>query len=130
MPYRVELVDDAFSDLERVNKTGRIVDFLTKLVRIERAGTNAGLPLGHKEHLRQNLTGWWKVVVGDRDWRIVFKVNEDTQVATVLVIGDRSDAECYAEAMRRLKTLAEHPSGRSLSEAMLTLLAHKASKRR
>jgi mRNA interferase RelE/StbE len=130
MPYRVELVDDAFSDLERLNKTGRIVDFLTKLVRIEEAGTKAGMPLGHKERLRQNLTGWWKVVVGDRDWRIVFKEDEQTQVATILVIGERSDAECYAEAMRRLNTMTEHRSARSLSEAMLRLLAHKASKRR
>lgn len=130
MPYRVELVDDAFRDLERVNKTGRIVDFLTKLVRIEELGTKAGQPLGQREHLRQNLTGWWKVVVGDRDWRIVFRVNEETKTATILVIGDRADAECYAEAMRRLGKLPEHQTGRSLSEAMLTLLARKASRRR
>lgn len=130
MPYRVELVNDAFADLQRVDKSGRIVDFLTKLVRIEEIGAQAGLPLGHKEHRGQKLTGWRKTIVGDRDWRIIFQVDEGSRVATILVIGDRSDAECYAEATRRLKNFGERAGARSLSEAMLTLLVRKATKGR
>lgn len=130
MPYRVELIDEAFDDLERVTKTGRILDFLAKLVRIEQAGALAGQPLGHKERVRQNLTGWRKVVIGDRDWRIVFRVNEETKTATILVVGDRADAQCYEEAMRRLKRLPKQQTGKTLSEAMLTLLARRADRRR
>ena len=127
--YRVELIDDAFQDLERVNRTGRILDFLAKLVRIEPVGAQAGEPLGHRERMGQNLIGWRKIVMGDRDWRIVFRVEEQARIATVLVIGDRADAQCYEEALRRLERLPEHQGGRSLSDAMLTLLARRASRR-
>jgi hypothetical protein len=30
-----------------------------------------------------------KVVVGNKDWRVVFQMSEDDQAATVAVIGDR-----------------------------------------
>ena len=74
---------------------------LSKLLRLEEVGKDTGQPLGGP------LTGWRKIVVGDRNWRIIFTVNPEETIATVAVIGDRADAECYAIAQRRVQALAK-----------------------
>jgi len=66
MAVRVELIDEAVADLERYAESGNLPLFLKKLIRLEEAGKDVGLPLG------RGLTGWRKVVVGDRNWRIIF----------------------------------------------------------
>ena len=66
MPVRVELMAEAFADLVRYAQTGNLPLFLKKLIRLEDVGRDAGLPLG------RGLTGWRKIVVGDRNWRIIF----------------------------------------------------------
>src|SRR5260370_22438200 len=95
MPVRVELTDEAVEDLAHYVETDVFPRLLAKLVRLEEVGKEAGQPLG------RGLTGWRKIVVGDRDWRIIFTTNPDETVATVWVIGDREDAACYEEAQRR-----------------------------
>ncbi len=65
MPVRVEFTGQAFDDLVEYAKTGNLPLFIKKLLRLEDVGNAAGLPLG------RGLTGWRKIVVGDRDWRIV-----------------------------------------------------------
>ena len=101
MPVRVELVEPAFEDLVRYSRSGNIKLFLAKLLHIEEHGQNAGRPLG------KGLSGWQKTVVGDRDWRIIFRMNATGTVATIWAIGDRADAECYAEAERRIRALGK-----------------------
>jgi mRNA interferase RelE/StbE len=128
VPYRVELIAEAVEDLQRVARTGRITDFLTKLVRIEEHGPAAGLPLGSRQG--KSLTGWRKIVVGDRDWRIVYRVDEAAGKATVLVIGDRADADCYAQALSRLAGREDQADALSLSQTMLLLLARKGGRGR
>lgn len=96
MPVRVELIAEAVGDLARSAASGNLPRFLKKLIRLEEVGKDAGLPLG------RGLTGWRKIVVGDRDWRIIFTMNADEMVATVWVIGDRDDSACYEDAERRL----------------------------
>jgi mRNA interferase RelE/StbE len=117
MPIRVELIPEAVDDLRRYVTSGNLPLFLAKLVRLEELGENAGVPLGG------GLTGWRKIVVGDRDWRIVFTVNADHTVARVWVIGDRADAECYEQAALRV---AEHrkdqPAASSLAAVMFNLV--------
>jgi mRNA interferase RelE/StbE len=100
--------------------------FFKKLLRLEEIGRDAGLPLGG------GLTGWRKIVVGDRTLRIVFKMNADETVATVWVIGDRDDAACYEEARRRVDALdVAKPQAISLAAAMFEIGEHRrASKRR
>ena len=71
MPVRVELIDEAAEDLARYVQSGNLPLFLKKLIRLEEVGENAGLPLG------RGLTGWRKIIVGDRDWRIIFTVNPE-----------------------------------------------------
>ena len=57
--------------------------FFAKLVRLEEVGKDAGQPLGGPMADRR------KIVVGDRNRRIIFTMNEDETVARVWVIGDR-----------------------------------------
>ena len=115
MPIRVEFIPDAVDDLRRYARSGNIRQFLQKLVRLEAVGKQAGLPLG------RGLSGYYKIVVGDRDWRIVFTVNAGETVATVVVIGDRADADCYEQAQRRLAAMGDQsPEAVSLAAAIAT----------
>lgn len=84
MPVRVELIDDAIADLARHAESSKLKLFFKKLLEIEAKGAAAGEPLGRE------LVGWRKIVVGDRDWRIVFRVDETETIATVCVIGDKN----------------------------------------
>src|SRR3712207_5606011 len=105
MPVRVELTNDAIADLVGFAETGNLPLFLAKLVRLEEVGKDAGRPLG------RGLAGWRKIVVGDRDWRIIFDLDANETVATVWVIGNRDDADCYREAERRLAAVGKAPPG-------------------
>ncbi len=116
MPIRVELIDEAVEDLLRYRETNIFPRLLAKLVRLEEVGKEAGLPLG------RGLTGRRKIVVGDRNWRVIFTTNADETVATVWVIGDRGDAACYTEAQRRVESLSgERSQATSLAAAMFQL---------
>lgn len=125
MPVRVELIEEAVADLARYAATGNLPLFLKKLIRLEEVGKDAGLPLG------RGLTGWRKVVVGDRNWRIIFTVDTDETVATVWVIGDRDDNACYEEARRRVAALGQRqPEAASLAAAMFQLSEMQQSEKR
>src|SRR5215208_5892129 len=113
MPVRVELTDEALADLARYGTTGNLPLFLKTLIRLEAVGKDAGLPLG------RGLSGWRKIIVGDRNWRIIFTTNLNETVATIWVIGDREDSACYEEALRRVEALGENrPEAVSLAAAM------------
>ncbi|HZS94181.1 MAG TPA: type II toxin-antitoxin system RelE/ParE family toxin [Chloroflexota bacterium] len=125
MSVRVQLIAEAVEDLIRYSRSGKIVPFLKKLLQLEEKGEDAGLPLG------KGLTGWRKIVVGDRDWRIIFTMDERKTVATVWVIGDRSDSACYEEAQRRIANLpGTDPSVDSLASVMLALSEMQRSEKR
>lgn len=125
MPIRVELINEAVDDLARYVATGNLPLFLKKLIRLEEVGKDAGLPLG------RGLTGWRKIVVGDRTWRIIFTTNPEETVATVWVIGDRDDSACYEEAQRRVEALGKNrPVAVSLAAAMLQLSEMRRSEKR
>lgn len=127
MPVRVEVLEEVLGDLFAAQKTGRIKDFLAKLVRLEEEGLAVGLPLGHKG--QGNLTGWAKIVVGDRNWRIVFRMR-DQDAAVVGVIGDRDDEDCYRELARRIGSDERLAQTVSLAAAFAQLLrATKSAKR-
>jgi mRNA interferase RelE/StbE len=124
MPIRVELVADAIADLEGLATSGNIRLFLAKLVRLEAVGKDAGQPL------RSELTGLRKIVVGNRDWRIIFRMNTDDTVATVWVIGDRNDSECYQEAVRRLRQAEQSkPEISGFAAVILSVLDQRSSKK-
>jgi mRNA interferase RelE/StbE len=104
------VTEDALADLEKYRESGVFRQFLAKLVRLEEQGVGVGLPLGDK------LTTFRKIVVGDRDWRIIFQANREQTEATVWVIGDRGDDRCYTTALRRLEAIGDQkPQVKSLA---------------
>jgi mRNA interferase RelE/StbE len=122
---RVELTAEASEDLDAVSKSGRLNLFLSKLLQLEQQGAAAGQPL------RRDLMHFRKIVVGDRNWRIIFTVDPQETVATVWVIGDRADDACYCEAIRRLERLGDRQvETSSLARAMHGLLVDKRKPRR
>ena len=125
MPLRVELIAEAVEDLQRYARSGNLPLFLKKLLQLEEAGPIAGQPLG------RDLTGWRKIVVGDRNWRIVFTTDRGETVATVWVIGDRNDAQCYAEAERRVRALSRsQPQAESLATVLFRLSGSQRERQR
>lgn len=71
------------------------------LKKLEENPEQRGAPLGSRHE--GNLTTFRKLVVGDREYRIVFRVNEDGSVCVVSVIAKRSDDHCYELAVARLR---------------------------
>ena len=122
MAVRVELIDEAVVDLADQAESGMLRPFFKKLLEIEEHGVAAGAPLG------KNLVGWRKLTVGNRDWRIVFRVNRENTVATICVIGDREDAACYEEAKRRAQR-AKNADATSLAESMMDLFGTRKQRR-
>jgi mRNA interferase RelE/StbE len=122
MPVRVELVDEAIVDLADLAESGNLKQFFRKLVEIEANGSQAGEPLG------RNLVGWRKITVGNRNWRIVFRVDKEEAVATVCVIGDREDAACYEEAQRRAQQISD-ADATSLAASMMELLGSRKQRK-
>ena len=118
MSIRVELIDEAVVDLADLAESGNIRQFFKKLLEIEASGALAGEPLGG------NLVGWRKLTVGNRNWRIVFRVDSEGTVATVCVIGDREDEACYAEAQRRAKQKND-ADATSLAASMMEVLGSR-----
>lgn len=125
MPVRVEFIVEASDDLRRYAASGNLSLFLKKLLRLEEVGSDAGLPLG------RGLAGWRKIVVGDRNWRILFVTNPDETIATIWVIGDRDDNACYVEAERRLRAAGTtRLETVSLAAAMFQLSEMQRSERK
>ncbi len=96
----VRLTEDAREDLHDLDGAARVI-VLKGLKKLQVEPEKRGSPLGSK--LSGNLTTFRKLVVGDRDYRIVYRVDPDGSVVVVWVIGRRSDDEVYHLAMSRLR---------------------------
>lgn len=125
MPVRVQFIDEAVEDLLGYRQHEALLPILKKLLRLEREGEDVGQPL------RGDLKGWRKIVIGNRDWRIIFRMDDAKTIATVLVIGDRAEEAVYTEAQRRLGTYTgERGPEVSLAEVLLRLRDDESAKRR
>jgi mRNA interferase RelE/StbE len=118
---QVVLLNEAVADLAEQAETGMQRAFCQKLIDIEKHGSKAGQPLA------RGLHGWRKLTVGDRNWRIVFRVDDEKGVATICVIGNREDEACYREAMQRVKE-ANNADAISLAESMMELLGTRKAR--
>jgi mRNA interferase RelE/StbE len=98
---KVFLIEDAREDLRGLDKSARII-VAKGLIKLQDEPEKRGLPLGSQA--TSDLTGLRKLVVGNRDYRIVFRVEDDGSVCVVWVIGRRADSEVYQIAAARLKT--------------------------
>lgn len=115
----VRLTDAAVDDLQNLFKADpQIVRWaLKKMIQLER-DPNAGDPL------LGGLIGYRKITVGDRDWRVVWRVEQDEvgdyliDVAEVWAVGYRKDSEVYAEIKQRIADAGSTPKTKALSEVL------------
>ena len=90
---------------------------LKKMIQLER-NPSAGDPL------LGGLIGYRKIAVGDRDWRIVWRIVQDeagdfwVEVAEVWAIGYRKDGEVYAEIEQRVTDAGSSPRTRALADVL------------
>lgn len=107
----VRFTDAAVADLEQMIRTGdpQVVRWALKKCLLLERNPEAG------EGLRGALIGFRKLTVGDRDWRVVWRVTHDddgrlvVDVAEVWAMGARSDSEVYDEMRDRVATLSKNP---------------------
>jgi mRNA interferase RelE/StbE len=115
----VWLTEPAVDDLRRLDGAA-LVWALKKMLVLER-DPNAGAPLLGK------LINYRKIVVGDRDWRIVWRTTTDARghvtvdIAEVWAVGARSDDEVYAEVAARARSLGQSPVRTSLERVIADL---------
>ncbi|MFD0205286.1 MULTISPECIES: type II toxin-antitoxin system RelE family toxin [Saccharothrix] len=96
----VVLTDDALEDLRELDGSARKL-VGKALKKLETSPEQRGDPLGSRQG--SDLTTFRKLVVGDRDYRIVYRIDRDGTVVVVWVIGKRADEECYTLACSRLE---------------------------
>jgi len=118
----VRLTEAAFHDLRTLNRHDpQIVRWAFKKMLLLERDPHAGAPL-----LGQ-LIGYRKLTVGDRNWRIVWRVITDVEnrlvieIAEVWAVGARSHEEVYAEMRARLDAASGAPGIVKLNEAVALL---------
>lgn len=115
----IEFTDDAIGDLEGLD--GSALRLVLGKLRILQINPEAGQPLGKK------LTGFRKLVVGDRTYRVVYRITPDGNCSVVWVIAGRVDSEAYDICLQRL---ADHPDPRTADlERALAALKGRAADR-
>jgi len=114
----VLITEDALEDLQDLD--GAVLrQVFRALLKLEECPDQRGAPLG--SNLGGNLTGYRKLVVGRKDYRIVYRVEDDGTVVLVLVVAKRADNEAYELALARVKL---HPNAdiRELAVPLESLL--------
>ena len=115
---KVLLTDDALEDLRGLDGSARKL-VIKALGKLRDSLELRGAPLGSRR--TGNLTGFRKVVVGDRQYRIVYRVEDDGTICVVWVIGSRVDEECYRVAVARLELHADPKIAAEMGAALETL---------
>ncbi|MDP9863458.1 MULTISPECIES: type II toxin-antitoxin system RelE family toxin [Streptosporangium] len=93
----VVFTDPAIDDLRRIGPDA--VPKILKKILLLLENAEAGYPLGGE------LTGFRKLVVGRNTWRVVYRITDDkvVEICEVWAVGERADAEIYAEAKARVR---------------------------
>ncbi|GAA3903569.1 hypothetical protein GCM10023084_65120 [Streptomyces lacrimifluminis] len=117
--HPVRFTDAAVADLAALHRrdpqTARAV--LQKVSLLER-DPYAGRPLVG------DLVGWRKLVVGDRHWRLVWRVVEEVdgttsvEISEVWAVGPRENSAVYDELRTRLSNLPDTPAARNLRDLL------------
>jgi mRNA interferase RelE/StbE len=100
----VRLTNEAVEDLRDLDGAARKV-VAKALKKLDDEPEKRGTPLASQS--TGNLTTFRKIVVGDRDYRIVYRVEPDGSVCVVWVIAKRADSAVYEMAISRLKLYGE-----------------------
>jgi mRNA interferase RelE/StbE len=115
----VRLTEPAVDDLVGLARLDPNVarQALKKMILLER-DPRAGEPL------LGALIGFRKLTVGDRHWRVVWRVTADerghdvVEIAEVWAAGARSDGDVYAEMNERVERLADTPETHALADVI------------
>lgn len=97
---RVELFDLASEDFDRFDNSAKRV-ILLGLRKLENEPNKRG------QLLSRNLHPLRKLVVGNKQIRIIFRVYDDLDLCRVVAIGARRDVEVYKIAAERLAKLEQ-----------------------
>jgi mRNA interferase RelE/StbE len=91
----------AVDDLRRIGPDA--VPKVLKKILLLLDNSEAGYPLGGE------LTGFRKLVVGRNTWRVVYRIMDDktVEICEVWAVGERADAEVYAEATARVRAAGD-----------------------
>jgi mRNA interferase RelE/StbE len=115
----VRLTEDAIGDLSRmVRADPQAVRWCLKKMLLLERNPEAGEPLVG------DLIGFRKLTVGDRHWRVVWRVTHDetgsvvVDVAEMWAAGARSDGQVYAEMRRRIASLGASPQAQALAHVL------------
>lgn len=100
----VEFTNEAREDLRDLDGSARKL-ILKAITKLRDEPEKRGEPLSSQAS--GNLTTFRKLVVGDRDYRIVYRVEPAGTVCVVWVIAKRADADVYDMAISRLKLYSD-----------------------
>lgn len=117
--YQVEFTTDAKGDFRDLDGGSRKRVAAAIKNKLTVAPQSYGHPLGSRSG--GDLTGLRKLVVGNRDLRIIYEVADDDRVVILWVIGNRSDDECYSLAYARVPDIGS-PSHRRFIQELLDKL--------
>jgi mRNA interferase RelE/StbE len=100
----ITFLPQAVQDLDNLDRS--VVKLVLSKLEILETNPLAGTPLGRE------LTGFRKLVVGDRTWRIVYRIVDDNEieVCEVWAVGPRADSEIYRVVTARLATMTGNPA--------------------
>jgi mRNA interferase RelE/StbE len=123
---RVELTDDALEDLRDLDGSARKI-VLKALKKLEQAPDQYGQPLGSQPS--GNLTGFRKLVVGRKAYRIIYWVDEDAEsgeidVVVVWVIAERAEDLAYQLALGRLRAMAHSDVATEVEKMLVAVWKH------
>ena len=113
----VRFTDAAIEDLKRLHKKDpQIVRSVLKKCLLIEENPYAG------KRLLGDLIGYRRLVVGNRDWRIVWRVIEaarlSVDIAEIWAAGARADDDVYREMKERIATMPDDPLTVSLGEVV------------
>ena len=112
---KVVLTDDALEDTRGLDGSARQL-VIKALGKLRDSPEHRGSPLGSRS--TGNVTGFRKVVVGDRQYRIVYRVDDDGSICVVWVVGSRVDEECYRMVVARLYRHPDPELAAEIGEAL------------
>jgi mRNA interferase RelE/StbE len=117
MTSTVRLLPEAADDVRTLDGSARAL-VLKALKKPETSPDSRGTPLGSRSNAQSDLTGFRKLIVGNRDYRDVYEVKQGGAVVVVWVVGKRADDEVYKIAQARVATCAD-PAKRAILQAIL-----------
>lgn len=115
---RVLLLPEAIEDLADLDGSSRLLAFKA-MKKLQVSPEQRGAPLGG------GLTTFRKLIVGDRQFRIVYRVESDGTVVVIWVIATRVDDECYNLAMARLDLYGEREIAGRLQGVMTDIFGKR-----